>query len=543
MATHPADAFPGGLPAERAELARCAASPAHFLDAHAIIDDAHGADPAAGTMPFKLWDAQRGLLADLQSNRLIIILKARQLGISWLCCGYALWLCLFHTGRVVLIFSKGEKEAREMVRRARLLYQRLPAWLRTALPPLVRTNLGAIEWANDSRIESFPATQTAGSGYTASLVIMDEAAKMEYAGQLYGSVKPTIDGEGDAGQRGQLIVLSTAFGVGNLFHDLWTKAVEGVNGFKAIFLPWWARPGRDRAWHDRVAVESTDPESFKQDYPGCPTDAFTASGRPRFPAAWVEAQAPYVHPGLPPDRWPEPLRGLPGFTLYRPPTPGRRTVVAADVGEGKPHSNFSTAVVLDAATREELACLHGRWEMDVFAGYLYIISRTYAAEVVVERNNHGHAVLLALRYRGLTPAMGLDGEPGWVTSPAVKPLMVDVLAESLRDGRLAVHSLATLHEMQIYQVTEKGGTEAPTGKTDDRVMSWAIGLGYLTLRPEVMPPMLAGERSVGHVGGALPGMGYAPVGYPGGGHPAGAMAGHVSAVGAMAPMPGNGRRP
>jgi len=32
---------------------------------------------------------------------------------------------------------------------------------------------------------------------------------------------------------------------------------------------------------------------------------------------------------------------------------------------------------------------------------------------MVERNNHGHAVILALRYIGASLLRGLDGEIGW----------------------------------------------------------------------------------------------------------------------------------
>ena len=53
-----------------------------------------------------------------------------------------------------------------------------------------------IEWANGSRVKSLPATRHAGSSWTASLVIMDEAAKIQWANDLYTALKPTIDGGG-----------------------------------------------------------------------------------------------------------------------------------------------------------------------------------------------------------------------------------------------------------------------------------------------------------------------------------------------------------
>jgi phage FluMu gp28-like protein len=51
-----------------------------------------------------------------------------------------------------------------------------------------------------------------------SLVILDEFAKNPNAAQLYTAVKPTIDGGG------KMIILSTANGAGNLFHEMVEKA-------------------------------------------------------------------------------------------------------------------------------------------------------------------------------------------------------------------------------------------------------------------------------------------------------------------------------
>src|SRR5436309_8810036 len=110
----------------------------------------------------------------LMTSRLVIILKARQLGISWLCCAYGLWLCMFQPGKLVLLFSQGQAEADEMLRRVRSMYDRLPDWLRRQCPLAREPNTSEMEWANGSRVKSLPATQKAGRSLTASLVIFDE---------------------------------------------------------------------------------------------------------------------------------------------------------------------------------------------------------------------------------------------------------------------------------------------------------------------------------------------------------------------------------
>jgi phage terminase large subunit-like protein len=84
-------------------------------------------------------------------------------------------------------------------------------------------------------------------------------------------VKPTIDGGG------KMIVLSTANGAGNLFHDMVEKAKKELSRFAFRFLPWWARPGRDAAWYASVEADAIDSSLMKQEYPATPDEAFEAS--------------------------------------------------------------------------------------------------------------------------------------------------------------------------------------------------------------------------------------------------------------------------
>jgi len=240
---------------------------AEFIRDHVVIDDAQGGGD--GTMPFVLWPAQEELLHAITTERQLLILKARQLGISWLCCAYALWLCLFHPGKVVLAFSKGQDEANELTRRVTVMFDRLGAM--AGIPALIKQNTEELVWANGSRFKSMPATPSAGRTFTASLAIMDEAAFMAYADRLYTAMKPTIDGGG------QLIILSTANGKSNLFYTLIERAQAGLGSFAFRFLPWHVRPGRDQAWYDATAADAIDDGFMKQEYPATPDEAFEAT--------------------------------------------------------------------------------------------------------------------------------------------------------------------------------------------------------------------------------------------------------------------------
>lgn len=433
-------------------------------------------------MPFRLWPAQVQVLWSLLTTRLVIMLKARQLGISWLCCWYALWLCFWQPGKVVLLFSKGQDEANELLRRVKVLYARLPTWMRAAGPALVKDNTEELIWANGSRVRSLPATKSAGRSFTASLVILDEAAFLQFADALYSALKPTID----AG--GQLVILSTANGIGNLFHQLWTRATAGQSTFTTIFLPWWARPGRDTAWYAAQLAEYTDPAMVRQEYPATATEAFLVSGRTRFQPAWIARQARHVRPGIAPKLLPDALRQIDGITVYALPTKGRRYIIGADVAEGLEHGDYSAAICIDAETWDEVASLHGHWEADDYAALLWALAQAYDATIGVERNNHGHAVLATLKaLRARKVAAGHDGRPGWLTTAQTKPQAIDLVATALRDELVTIHAQATLDELHIYRVNKGGDTGAPAGYHDDRVMALAIAL-MLARRPSVAQP-------------------------------------------------------
>lgn len=434
-------------------------------------------------MPFRLWPAQLPILWGLMrgglggrhnADRLTIILKARQLGISWISCWYALWLCLFQPGKLVLLFSKGQDEADELLRRIKVLYDRLPDWMRAALPAVVTSNTEEFGFANGSRCRSLAATKSGGRSFTASLVILDEAAFLAWPDELFAALKPTID----AG--GQLIVLSTANGIGNLFHRLWVKAEAGLSGWRAIFLPWWSRPGRDAEWYQRQLQEYDDPALVRQEYPASATEAFLVSGRVRFPPEWLTKQAANAAPALPRDLWPERLRDLTlvggTLTLYALPDPERSYALGADVAEGIEHGDYSSATVIDDASWEEVAHLHGHWEPDEYARLLDALALTYDCDPLIERNNHGHAVLVALKPLESRPMVGPDDKPAWNTNAQTKPIMVDFLATALRDGLAKVRTAAAIAEMQIYRILKDGSTGAPNGYNDDRVMSWALAL-------------------------------------------------------------------
>ena len=248
---------------------------ADFLEA-TKIEVVLSADQTA-LAPFRLWEppvhaptgtpSQRALLTLMESERLLVFLKARQLGLTWLVCGYAAHACVTTPGYPVLALSRGQLEANELIRRMALLYHQHSD---KTLPKLVTDNTGDLAWGNGSRVISLAATKDAGRSFTAALAILDEWAFMKWPAETLKAVKPTID----AG--GKLFIIASADGQGSHYHQFWEQAKAGMNGYKAIFLPWSARPDRDAGWRDRKLAESGgDVSGVLREYPVNDIEAFT----------------------------------------------------------------------------------------------------------------------------------------------------------------------------------------------------------------------------------------------------------------------------
>src|SRR5215471_9120688 len=113
------------------EILKCRKSFAYFCHTYCQILSDYG--QGGSWVPFHLWPEQRRVAELLQANRLVVVLKARQLGLTWLVLSFALWLMLFHPIATVLLFSRRDEEAADLLAvRLRGMHDRLPAWLQAS---------------------------------------------------------------------------------------------------------------------------------------------------------------------------------------------------------------------------------------------------------------------------------------------------------------------------------------------------------------------------------------------------------------------------
>jgi hypothetical protein len=96
------------------------------------------------------------------------------------------------------------------------------------------------------------------------------------------------------------------------------------------------------------------------------------------------------------------------------------------------------------------------------------------ALIVVERNNHGHAVLSLLEGCANVYSEGEQG--GWLTSALSRPAMIENLAEIIVTMPMLLHSRRLLNECRTFIRHPDGGSSAAPGAHDDCVMALAIAL-------------------------------------------------------------------
>jgi len=431
-----------------------------------------------------LWPAQASTLQKIVEHQLFIVLKARQLGLTWLLVCYGLWMMLFRPGTGLLLFSRRDDEAAELLGRVRGCHVRLPPFLQARVGT---DNDHELEFVNlGSVAQSFPTTKHSGRSYTATLAVVDEADFIRWLRQLLTAVKPTIDAGGQLG----LISTVDKEDLSSEFKRIWAQAIAGENSYCPIFLPWSARPDRDAAWYARQKADYTEDDLF-QEYPATLVEALAArKSSKRFLPAWLASctgDMPSLEAsGAPP---------LPGLVVWEPPRPGGVYLVVGDPAEGNPTSDPSPAAVFDVLTWGQVAGLYGRFEPDVFGGCLVEISQWYNHAVIcVERNNHGHAVHVAIDGLGagdLIYQCPLDGKDGWLSNVKNKVLATDVTAQVLRDGGSVIQDGATINELAMF---EAGTLRAPPGLTDDRAMTVIIGMA--ALRWPSMRHRATGESAV-----------------------------------------------
>ena len=148
------------------------------------------------------------------------------------------------------------------------------------------------------------------------------------------------------------------------------------------------------------------------------------------------------------------------LTVWRRPVSNQIYVLGVDTAEGLAHGDYSCIQVLAVRTGEQAACWHGHIPPDNLAEEVHMLGLWYnEALCCVEANNHGLTTITQLRqlgYPNLFRRRSLNNESnrmsqefGWKTTRTSKPLMIDELAQALKNEELILDLLPAIHRKAL----------------------------------------------------------------------------------------------
>ena len=226
-------------------------------------------------IPLGLWHQQKRfceLMEDWRSEGFqeMAMPKARQNGVSEICGELSLKDTMCFPKNKILCISGNEKKAEEFLKERFLeKYNALPRNIGIIWPKIVRQTKQHIEFDNGSEFMSLPASDTAGQGYSASGVVLDECGAIDLNNNasfdgVYRNVKPAIE---KAGRRGWLMQVGTSE-AGTSWNTKVKRIHEGRDNYtKMHFIGWRADPSRDEAWLEKTKQTYPNEIDFKTQYP------------------------------------------------------------------------------------------------------------------------------------------------------------------------------------------------------------------------------------------------------------------------------------
>jgi len=461
------------------EYKKSAASPVYFMKKYCYIQH-----PTRGKLLFNLYPFQEKTLEQFANNDYNIILKSRQLGISTLTAGYALWLMLFKADTNVLVIATKQEVAKNLVTKVRVMYDNLPSWLRGNEKPTANNKL-SLELENGSKIKAVSSAADSGRSEALSLLIIDEVAFIDdnKVVPIWASSQQTLATGGKA------ILLSTPNGTGNFFHKTWMDSEAGTNKFNTIRLPWQVHPERDNDWR-KEQDELLGPRMAAQE---CDCD-FSTSGNTVIPIDNIDWYANTY------GREPMEKRGIDGnFWVWEPVDYSKNYIVSCDVARGDA-TDYSTIQVFETVTLTQVAEYKGQLGTKDFGNMAVAIATEYNdALLVIENANVGWAAIqpaIDRNYKNLYYSSRNDdvlNDPmkhlkrgydlrdtadmiaGFTTSAKIRPMMISKLELYMREKSIILRSARLLDEIRVF-IWKNGKPQAQTGYNDDLVLSACIGV-------------------------------------------------------------------
>ena len=191
-----------------------------------------------GIKKFPDYTYLKDFVREMKKERLLIVLKSRQMLITWTVISFLVWDCIIKGSSEVLLISKREAESEELLKRAKFIYNNFPEALKVSVG---YNNKNIIEFpGRNSRIISLPSSPDIGRTYSPKRIFWDEMAFTPFDEEVFQSLQPALDGGGS------FIGVSSPNGINTKHAALCLNYRE--EGFKKIEIHYSLHPGKDENW-------------------------------------------------------------------------------------------------------------------------------------------------------------------------------------------------------------------------------------------------------------------------------------------------------
>lgn len=457
---------------QMSEYLRCRRDPVYFIEKYLKIVHID-----KGLVPFRLYDYQKDIVRNTFENRFNILLLPRQSGKSSVNAGMVIHYILFQKHKKVAIIANKAATAREILSRAKLMYENLPFWMQSGV---VSWNKGKIELANGCAVLAAATSSSAIRGDSINWLLLDEFAFVptNQATEFFESVYPTIS----SGTDSKVSIFSTPKGM-NHFHKMWVEASEGRSEFVPFQINWFDVPGRDEEWK-RKTIANIGIESWEQEFEA----QFLGSAGTLLSTSCLRK---LVHRS--PVKYSHPLK------IYEEPIPGHVYVATVDCsrGAGIDYSVINVTDVTDYPFKQVAVYRDNTTTHYVLPSKIAEVGRKYnQAFVLIEINDIGEAVADALFFDEEYENILTTGESkgkiklgSWInskngvrTTKSTKREGCSIAKTIIESNKYIINDLETINEFSTF-IRKGTSYEADESAHDDIVMTvvifaWASGQDY-----------------------------------------------------------------
>ena len=141
-------------------------------------------------------------LTALGTSGILMVEKSRQVMATWICCAYLLWRAKFRDHQLILVQSKKEEDAANLVFNGEAWVARM-SFMEVNLPPHLKSiqpkagmSYAQLRTESGSRIWGCPEGSDIIRSNTASVIFSDEAAFQPEFGGAFTAALPAMKGGG-----------------------------------------------------------------------------------------------------------------------------------------------------------------------------------------------------------------------------------------------------------------------------------------------------------------------------------------------------------